>query len=51
MYGVGMDGKIVLVNKDFSIRIPYGAGYDLGSAIGDDSPVLSVPRFETMPER
>lgn len=50
MYGVGMDGKILVVNKDFTIRVPHGAGYDLGDPGAEDSAVLSITRFEAMPE-
>lgn len=48
MYGVGSDGKIVLVNKDFSIHVPYGAGYDVGDP-ADDVPVLTIARFDELP--
>ncbi len=50
MQGVSSEGKIVLVNKDFTIRVPYGAGYELGGANGDDEVVLAVTRFEELPE-
>ena len=46
MFGVTTDGKNVVVNQDFSIRIPYGAGYDLD---GDDRTVLTIARFDELP--
>lgn len=49
MIGVSSEGKIVLVNKDFTIRVPYGAGYETGDPAGDDPTVLAVTRFEELP--
>ncbi len=49
MLGVNSDGKFVPVNRDFSIRIPYGAAYDLYDAKGDALNVLTITRFEEMP--
>ena len=46
MFGVTTDGKNVVVNQDFSIRIPYGAGYDLD---GDNRTVLTIARFDELP--
>lgn len=49
MFGVSSDGKIIPVNRDFSIRIPYGAGYDVYEAKGDALDVLTITRFEELP--
>lgn len=49
MFGVTTDGKYVAVNRDFSIRIPYGAAYDVFDVNGDDLNVLTVVRFEELP--
>ena len=50
MIGVSSDGKIILVNKDFSIRIPHGAAYDLDDGNNDYKTVLSITRFEELPQ-
>ncbi len=51
MFGVPQDGKIVLVNHDFLIRIPYGAGYEtFESDDKDQEDVLVVTRFEELPK-
>ena len=49
MFGTNSDGKTVLVNRDFTIHIPYGAAYDVYDAKGDQLTVLTVTRFEEMP--
>ncbi len=49
MIGVTSDGKNVIVNRDFTIRIPYGAGYDVFDLSGDSRTVLTIMRFEELP--
>lgn len=50
MTGVSPDGKIILVNKDFSIKIPYGAAYELDDGNGDKRAVLTITRFDELPQ-
>lgn len=50
MFGVSPDGKILLVNKDFSIRIPYGAAYEVEEPDGDNNTVLIISRFDELPQ-
>lgn len=50
MNGVTSDGKIILVNKDFSVRIPYGAAYDLDDGNNDNRTVLTITRFDDLPQ-
>ncbi|MBE7003081.1 MAG: hypothetical protein E7425_02180 [Ruminococcaceae bacterium] len=49
MLGASIDGKTVLVNRDFTIHIPYGAGYDVFDTSVDQLVALSVTRFEELP--
>lgn len=49
MLGAPTDGKIVLVNHDFTIRVPHGAGYELYEPDGDEDVILSVVRFDELP--
>ena len=49
MFGVTTDGKFVAANRDFAIRIPYGAAYDVFDVSGDDLNVLTIYRFEELP--
>ncbi|MBQ9459414.1 MAG: hypothetical protein IJU66_05725 [Oscillospiraceae bacterium] len=49
MLGTTIDGKTVLVNRDFTIHIPYGAGYDVYETSSDQLTVLTVTRFEELP--
>lgn len=49
MIGVTTDGKAVTVNRDFSIRIPYGAGYDVFDLTGENRTVLTITRFDELP--
>ncbi len=49
MFGVTSDGKIIVANKDFSIRIPYGAAYEPGDAQDENHTVLTITRFDELP--
>lgn len=50
MIGVSSDGKIILVNKDFAVRIPHGAAYDLDDGNNDSKTVLTITRFDELPQ-
>lgn len=50
MYGVPQDGKFVLVQRDFSIRVPYGAGYDVNDEAETGDSALTVTRFDELPQ-
>lgn len=49
MLGVTSDGKIIPVNKDFMLRIPYGAGYDVYDGGNENGVVLAITRFDELP--
>lgn len=49
MIGVTSDGKDILVNRDFGIHIPYGAGYDTADLTNESRSVLTIARFEELP--